>query len=91
MTATTDFTAQPITRSTLLQLLSSQGQAHENLGAGVREAACCLADAQAFYDLPAVLTEPLGQFRWHLDQAFTALEEARRLVADEADLQQSDD
>jgi hypothetical protein len=89
MTAITELTAQPITRSTLLQLLSSQGQAHENLGAGMREAACCLADAQAFYDLPAVLSEPLGRFRWHLDQAFVALEEARELVASEADLQQS--
>ena len=90
MTPISELTAQPITRSTLLSLLSSQGQAHENLGSGVREAALCLQHAQAFYDLPAVLEEPLGRFRWHLDQAFAALEAARELVADEADLQQSD-
>lgn len=88
MTAISELTAQPITRSTLLNLLGSQGQAHENLGSGVREAAMCLQEAQAFYDLPAVLEEPLRRFRWHLDQAFVALEDARELVADEADLQQ---
>lgn len=88
MTAISELIAQPITRSTLLELLSSEGQAHENLGAGVREAALCLQHAQAFYDLPAVLEEPLARFRWHLDQAFVALEDARALVADEADLQQ---
>lgn len=88
MTATSELTAQPITRSTLLELLSSKGTAYENLGAGVREAACCLAEAQVFYDLPAVLSEPLARFRWHLDQAFVALEDARELVRDEADLQQ---
>lgn len=80
MTATLQLTAQPITRSTLLQLLSSQGQAHENLGAGIREAAVCLQDAKAFYDLPAVLQEPLDRFTWHLNQAFVALEDARELV-----------
>ena len=89
MTAKSQLTAQPITRSTLLELLSSQGQAHENLGAGVREAAVCLQHAQAFYDLPASLSETLARFRWHLDQAFAALEEAQELVASEADLQQS--
>lgn len=89
MTAISELTAQPITRSTLLDLLSSQGQAHENLGAGVREAALCLQEAQAFYDLPAVLEEPLQRFRWHLDQAFVALEDSRELVGAEADLQQS--
>jgi len=89
MTATAQLTAQPITRSTLLQLLSSQGVPYENLGAGVREAAMCLQEAQAFYDLPAVLEEPLGRFRWHLDQAFAALEDSRELVGAEADLQQS--
>lgn len=88
MTAILELIAQPISRSTLLDLLSSQGQAHENLGAGVREAAVCLQEAQAFYDLPAVLEEPLTRFRWHLDQAFVALEDARKLVRDEADLQQ---
>lgn len=80
MTATLQLTAQPITRSTLLQLLSSQGQAHENLGAGIREAAVCLQDAKAFYDLPVVLQEPLDRFTWHLNQAFVALEDARELV-----------
>lgn len=90
MTAFLQPTAQPITRSTLLQLLSSQGQTHENLGAGVRAAALCLEDAQTFYDLPAVISEPLGLFRWHLDQAFEALEAARDLVGDEADLQHKD-
>lgn len=80
MTALSQHTAQPITRSTLLQLLSSQGQAHENLGAGVREAAMCLHDAKAFYDLPAVLKEPLERFAWHLQQASIALEDASGLV-----------
>lgn len=80
MTALSQHTAQPITRSTLLQLLSSQGQAHENLGAGVREAAVCLQEAKAFYDLPAVLQEPLDRFAWHLNQAIAALDEARELV-----------
>lgn len=79
-TANSQFTAQPISRSTLLDLLSSQGQAHENLGAGLREACLCLQDAQAFYDLPAVLSDPLSRFRWHLDQAFAALEDARELI-----------
>lgn len=88
MTATSELTAQPITRSTLLELLSSQGQVHENLGAGVREAAMCLQEAQAFYDLPAVVSEPLARFRWHLDQAFAALEDARELVGDAADTPQ---
>ena len=87
MTALSELTAQPITRSTLLELLSSQGQAHENLGAGIREAALCLGEAQAFYDLPAVLSEPLTRFRWHLDQAFVALEDASELVGSAADLQ----
>jgi hypothetical protein len=73
-------TAQPITRSTLLELLSSQGQVQENLGAGLREACMCLQDARTFYDLPAVLEEPLDRFRWHLDQAFAALEDARELI-----------
>lgn len=80
-TAISEPTAQPISRSTLLNLLSSRGQAHENLGAGVREACLCLQDAQAFYDLPAALQEPLGRFRWHLDQAFAALEDARELIS----------
>lgn len=80
MTTISGLTAQPITRSTLLELLSSQGAAYENIGSGVREAALCLQDAQAFYDLPAVLEEPLRRFRWHLDQAFVALEDARELV-----------
>lgn len=88
MTAISAPTAQPITRSTLLQLLSSQGQVHENLGSGVREAAMCLQEAQAFYDLPAVVSEPLARFRWHLDQAFAALEDARELVDDAADMPQ---
>ena len=79
-TAFSDLTAQPITRSTLQELLSSSGQAHENLGAGIREACVCLQDARSFYDLPAVLQEPLDRFRWHLDQAFAALEEARDLI-----------
>jgi hypothetical protein len=79
-TANSQFTAQPISRSTLLDLLSSQGQAHENLGAGLRESCLCLQDAQAFYDLPAVLSDPLARFRWHLDQAFAALEDARELI-----------
>jgi hypothetical protein len=79
-TAISELTAQPITRSTLLELLSSGGQAHENLGAGLREACMCLQDARSFYDLPAVLEEPLTRFRWHLDQAFAALEEARELI-----------
>lgn len=73
-------TAQPISTKTLEELLSSHGQAHENLGAGLREACLCLQDAHAFYDLPAVLSEPLSRFRWHLDQAFVALEEARELI-----------
>jgi len=90
MTALSELTAQPITRSTLLELLSSQGTAYENLGAGVREAAMCLQHAQAFYDLPAVLSEPLTRFRWHLDQAFVALEDARELVGSAADLQRHD-
>jgi hypothetical protein len=79
-TASSALTAQPISRSTLLDLLSSTGQPYENLGAGVREACLCLQDAQAFYDLPAVLSDPLSRFRWHLDQAFAALEEARELI-----------
>ena len=88
MTATSELTAQPITRSTLLELLSSQGQVHENLGAGVRQATMCLQEAQVFYDLPAVVSEPLARFRWHLDQAFAALEDARELVGDAADMPQ---
>lgn len=80
MTAISQLTAQPISRSTLLELLSSQGQAHENLGSGIREAAVCLQDAKTFYDLPAVLQEPLDRFAWHLNQAFAALEDARELV-----------
>jgi hypothetical protein len=52
-TAISQLTAQPINRTTLLELLSSQGQAHENLGAGLREACICLEEARAFYDLPA--------------------------------------
>jgi hypothetical protein len=79
-TAISDLTAQPITRSTLLQLLSSQGVPYENLGAGVREAAMCLHEAQAFYDLPAALSEPLARFRWHLDQALAVLEDAKELA-----------
>lgn len=79
-TAISELTAQPITRSTLLELLSSSGQAHENLGAGLRESCLCLQDARSFYDLPAVLDEPLTRFRWHLDQAFAALEGARELI-----------
>ena len=79
-TAFSDLTAQPITRSTLQELLSSHGQAHENLGAGLRESCVCLQDARSFYDLPAVLQEPLDRFRLHLDQAFAALEEARELI-----------
>ena len=90
MTAISAPTAQPISYSTLLELLSSHGPAYENLGAGVREAAICLQDAQTFYDLPSGLDEPLVRFRWHLDQAFVALEDARALVADAADLQQAD-
>jgi len=85
MTAFSGLTAQSITRSTLLELLSCQGTAYENLGAGVREAALCLQDAQAFYDLPEVLEQPLIQFRTHLLQALAALEAARELVADEAE------
>lgn len=80
MTALSQLTAQPITRSTLLQLLSSEGQAHENLGAGVREAAACLQEAKVFYDLPAVLQEPLERFAWHLQQATAALADARELA-----------
>ena len=79
-TAISEPTAQPISYSTLLELLSSQGQAHENLGAGLREACMCLQDARSFYDLPAALEEPLTRFRWHLDQAFAALEDARELI-----------
>jgi hypothetical protein len=79
-TAISDLTAQPITRSTLLELLSSDGQAHENLGAGIKESCMCLQDAKSFYDLPAVLDGPLSRFRWHLDQAFAALEDAQDLV-----------
>lgn len=90
MTALSELTAQPISRSTLLDLLSSQGVAYENLGAGVREAAVCLHDARTFYDLPAVLSEPLSRFRWHLDQAFVALEDARELVGSAADLHHVD-
>lgn len=80
MTALSELTAQPISYSTLLELLSSHGQAHENLGAGVRESALCLQEAQAFYDLPPDLEQPLLRFRWHLDQAFVALEHARELA-----------
>lgn len=79
-TAISDLTAQPISRSTLLELLSSEGLTYENLGAGLREACMCLQDARSFYDLPAVLEEPLTRFRWHLDQAFAALEDARELI-----------
>ena len=73
-------TAQPISSSTLQEMLSTQGQCHENLGAGVREACVCLHDARSYYDLPAVLDEPLSRFHWHLDQAFAALEDARELI-----------
>ena len=90
MTALSELTAQPISYSTLQQLLSSHGPTYENLGAGVRDAAICLQEAQTFYDLPADLNEPLVRFRWHLDQAFVALEDARALVADAADLHQAD-
>lgn len=80
MTALLPLTSQPITRSTLLELLSSEGLTYENLGAGVRESLSCLDDAQEFYDMPAVLSEPLGRFRWHLEQALLALGEAKALV-----------
>lgn len=79
-TAISDLTAQPITRSTLLELLSSEGQAHENLGAGVREACVCLQDARSYYDLPAALVEPLQRFEHHLRFALAELEEARELI-----------
>ena len=79
-TAISEHPAHPISRSTLLELLSSQGQVQENLGAGLREACMCLQDARSYYDLPAVLDEPLTRFRWHLDQAFVALEDARELI-----------
>ena len=79
-TAITALTAQPISRSTLLELLSSDGQAHENLGAGIRDALLCLEEAQAFYDLPAVLSEPLDRFAKHLRDALQTLEEARGLL-----------
>ena len=90
MTALSELTAQPISYSTLQQLLSSHGPTYENLGAGVRDAAICLQEAQTFYDLPADLNEPLVRFRWHLDQAFAALEDARALASDAADLHQAD-
>lgn len=73
-------TAQPISSSTLQEMLSTQGQCHENLGAGVREALLCLQDARSFYDLPAVLSEPLERFTDHLREALAALEEARELI-----------
>lgn len=79
-TAISETTAQPISRSTLQQLLSSEGQVHENLGAGVREALLCLRDARTYYDLPAVLSEPLERFAGHLREAFVALEDARELI-----------
>lgn len=80
MTALLHQTQQPISSSTLLQLLSSQGQVSENLGAGVREAATCLQEALAYYAIPEALEEPLGRFRWHLGQALKALEDAKAMV-----------
>jgi len=72
--------ARPISRETLIELLSSQGQCHENLGSGVREALVCLNDARHYYDLPAVLAEPLDRFANHLREAIGALEEAREVL-----------
>lgn len=80
MTTISPITVQPISRATLQDLLSCNGQVHENLGAGVNEATICLQDAMAFYDLPAVLSEPLSRFRLHLDQALVALADARQLL-----------
>jgi hypothetical protein len=79
-TAISDLTAQPISRSTLLELLSSKGLAYENLGAGVLSALACLEQAQAFYDLPAALVEPLQRFEHHLRFALAELEQATKLI-----------
>ena len=73
-------TAQPISRTTLQELLSTQGQCHENLGAGVREAVLCLRDAKAFYDLPAAVSDPLERFADHLRLALAELERASELI-----------
>jgi hypothetical protein len=78
-------TAQPISPATLEELLSSQGQCHENLGVGVREALTCYRDAMAFYALPAALEQPLERFADCLRQAIAALEEAREVLQSEAD------
>lgn len=87
MTALSPLTSKPITRSALLELLSSEGLSYENFGAGVREAVECLRDAQEFYAIPAVVNEPLSRFHRHLEQALAALSEASELVRSEADLQ----
>jgi hypothetical protein len=79
-TAISELTAQPISRSTLLELLSGEGLTYENIGAGVLSSLACLEQARAFYDLPEALAEPLQRFEHHLRFALVELEEATKLI-----------
>ena len=82
-TAFCALTGQPISASTMTDLLGQEGLAYEALGAGVRDAIKCLSDAREFYALPEALGPGLSRFEGHLEQALAVLAE----LQSEADLQ----
>ena len=74
-TAFCALTGQPISASTLNDLMGQEGLAYESLGAGVRDALRCLSDAREFYALPEALGPGLSRFEGHLKQALVVLAE----------------
>ena len=71
---------QQISGAALQELLGSQGPAYEAIGAGVQQALTCLADAEAYYDLPPELGPELKRFATHCQQALNALADAQALM-----------
>ena len=80
MTATSQIRQQHISRTNLNELLSSEGLSYEALGAGVREALDCLADAREFYALPQALQPYLDRYALNLRLALSALDEAKGVL-----------
>lgn len=79
-TAICQISAQHISRTTLAELLGSDGPTYEALGSGVKAALDCLAHSREFYELPQAIQTDLDAFALHLHQALAALARAEQNV-----------